>query len=110
MLALRLSQWAWRHHLRPVALALKALVRHHWRIDVHPGAVAGRGLVLGRGVTITGGDGPHQPWLGADVTVGEGATIVGPVAIGDDARIAANAYVVADVPSGHQVAGIWTGI
>jgi len=47
--------------------------------------------------------GPH---LGDRVFVGTGAKILGPVTIGDGARIGANAVVIDDVPAGTTVVGV----
>lgn len=47
----------------------------------------------------------NGPTLGDRVTVGTGARVIGPVAIGNGATIGANAVVVTDVPSGTTVVG-----
>ena len=46
------------------------------------------------------------PQLGARVSVGAGAKILGPVVVGSGAQIGANAVVLADVPPGGSVVGI----
>ena len=46
------------------------------------------------------------PTIERDVSIGTGAKIIGPVRIGDGARIGANAVVVDDVPAGATVAGV----
>lgn len=51
-------------------------------------------------------DGQSQPHLGNRVLVGAGAKIIGPVTIGDDAKIGANAVVVDNVPPGAVAVGI----
>jgi serine O-acetyltransferase len=83
----------------------------------HPtGVVIGSGVVVGRdarvqqGITLgaarsrTGTDG--DPVVGDDVYLGAGARVLGPVRIGDRARIGANAVVLADVPDGASAVGV----
>ncbi|MEV0900577.1 serine O-acetyltransferase EpsC [Actinoplanes sp. NPDC049802] len=99
-------------------------------IEIHPGAVVGRRLFIdhGAGVVIgetarigddvtmyhqvtLGGRGwqrdakgsRRHPAVGDRVTLGVGATVLGPVRIGDGAEIGAMALVVADVPAGARV-------
>ena len=59
------------------------------------------------GVTIGGRKGIETvPVLGQDVVVGCGATLLGPISIGDGAMIGAGAVVLHDVPVGATVAGV----
>ncbi len=125
----RLSHWLWRHRLRWPARALAHLGRWLTGIEIHPGARLGRrlfidhgmGVVIGEtaevgddctlyhGVTLGGTrweKGKRHPTLGRDVVVGAGAKILGPITIGDGARIGSNAVVVKDVPAGATVVGV----
>jgi len=83
----------------------------------HPtGVVIGSGVVIGRearvqqGITLgaarsrTGQDG--DPVLGDDVYLGAGARVLGPVRVGDRARIGANAVVLTDVPDDASAVGV----
>ncbi|MEM7527213.1 MAG: DapH/DapD/GlmU-related protein [Pseudomonadota bacterium] len=45
------------------------------------------------------------PTIGERVTIGTGAKVLGPITIGDDARIGANSVVLSDVPAGATVVG-----
>ena len=83
----------------------------------HPNGVVIGGLcVIGRNCTIyqqvtLGYRGDHdpsdgQPRLGDNVLVGAGAKILGPITIGDGARIGANAVVVTDIPAGALAVGV----
>ena len=115
--------------LRLPARLLSQLARAATGIEIHPGARLGRrmfidhgmGVVIGEtavvgddvmlyhGVTLGGRSlnrGKRHPTLGDRVTVGAGAKVLGPVWIGDDAQIGANAVVVKDVPAGAVAVGI----
>ena len=78
------------------------------------GQVVADGLVeIGPGTTIApfvtiglrAGD-VRGPTIGADVSIGTGAKLIGPVRVGDGAQIGANAVVVSDVAPGTTVAGV----
>ena len=98
-------------------------------IEIHPGATIlrrffidhGMGVVIGEtaeigddctlyhGVTLGGtswNKGKRHPTLGKGVVVGAGAKILGPIVIGDGARVGSNAVVVKDVPPGATAIGI----
>ncbi|MEE8481982.1 MAG: serine O-acetyltransferase [Acidiferrobacterales bacterium] len=125
----RLSHLLWRLRLRLIARLLSQLTRWLTGIEIHPGAVIGKrffidhgmGVVIGEtaeigddctlyhGVTLGGTTWQRQkrhPTLGNDVVVGAGAKVLGPILIGDGARIGSNSVVVKDVPAGASVVGI----
>jgi len=67
----------------------------------------GPGTVLGPWITLGLKEGNIQgPTLGHNVFVGTGAKLIGPVTVGSNARIGANAVVTADVPDGAKVGGV----
>jgi serine O-acetyltransferase len=71
-------------------------------------AEIGRRVTLYQGVTLGGTGfqrGKRHPTLGDNVTVGSGAKLLGPIAVGDGAKIGANTVVVEDVPPGSTVVG-----
>jgi len=71
-------------------------------------AEIGRRVTLYQGVTLGGTGfqpGKRHPTLGDNVTVGSGAKLLGPIAVGDDAKIGANTVVVEDVPPCSTVVG-----
>lgn len=67
----------------------------------------GANCYVHQGVTI-GWDykGERGPIIGDDVFVGAGAAILGPVTVGNGARIGANAVVLCDVPAGATAVGV----
>ncbi len=113
----------------PVApRALAYMTRSITGVEIHPAAKIGgeffidhgSGVVIGetteigrrvtlyQGVTLGGTGfqrGKRHPTLGDNVTVGSGAKLLGPIAVGDGAKIGANTVVVEDVPPGSTVVG-----
>jgi serine O-acetyltransferase len=83
-------------------------IEHFGGIIVSGDAVIGDDVVLRHGVTLglkrTNERG--APRIGNRVDIGAGAKILGPVTIGDDAVIGANAVVLRDVPAGALAVGI----
>ncbi len=125
----RAAHWMWTHHLRVPARLLSQHARSRTGIEIHPGAQIGRrvfidhgmGVVIGEtavvgddvllfhGVTLGGtsmSPGKRHPTVGDRVVVGAGAKVLGPVVIGSNARIGANAVVVKDVPECATAVGI----
>ena len=76
-------------------------------VVVHSQTVMGARVHIDQCVTI-GGNGVAfgVPVIGSDVYIGAGAKLLGPIKIGDNCVIAANAVVLRDVPSGSVVAGV----
>jgi len=125
----RVSHQLWVWGLRWLARMLSLLARWFTGIEIHPGARIGRrffidhgmGVVIGEtaeigddctlyhGVTLGGTSWQKEkrhPTLGNNVVVGAGAKILGPITIGDNARVGSNSVVVKDVPAGATVVGI----
>jgi serine O-acetyltransferase len=100
--------------LTGIELPCEATLGRRFRIDHFGGivisgdAVFGDDCVIRNGVTVglknTGQRG--SPRLGNRVDVGAGAKILGPITIGDDVLIGANAVVLTDVPSYSIAVGI----
>ena len=92
-----------------VQLGRRVIIEHQAGIVVHGSAVIGDDCILRQGVTIgnVSMDRPLEaPTIGDRVNIGAGAKILGPVCIGNDAVIGANAVVLDDVPDGMTVVGI----
>jgi serine O-acetyltransferase len=129
LLVYRLSQRMWGGGLKWPARFLSFLGRWFTGIEIHPGATIGRrffidhgmGVVIGEtaeigddctvyhGVTLGGtswNKGKRHPTLERGVVVGAGAKILGPITVGEGAKIGSNAVVVRDVPPGATAVGI----
>jgi serine O-acetyltransferase len=125
----RVAHCLWRWRLKLLARVLAQLTRWLTGIEIHPGATIGNrffidhgmGVVIGEtaeigddctlyhGVTLGGTSwekAKRHPTLGKNVVVGAGAKILGPIIIGDNARVGSNSVVVKDVPAGATVVGI----
>ncbi len=114
-----------------VPQAISRLIRHlysaevHWKAKISPGVsiVHGNGLVISRdatvgpgcilfhNVTLGRGIDPNTravgaPTLGANVHVGPGATLIGPIRIGDGSKIMAGAVVTESIPANSLVRSI----
>jgi len=102
----------WNQFTTGVDIAPAARIGPGFRISHGTGIVVGNGVVIGRdcllmqNVTLGAptlariGD---MPRLGDRVTVGAGASVIGPVEVGDDVFVGAHALVTEDVPSGSKV-------
>jgi serine O-acetyltransferase len=79
---------------------------HQSGIVIHPQAVIGDRCLVRQNVTLgrgTLGRDHDAPRVGADVTLGSGAVLVGRITVGDRARIGPNAVVMTNVPAGATV-------
>ena len=115
---------------------ISQITRFFTGVEIHPGAKIGKNLFIDHGMGVVigetseignnvtiyhavtlGGSSPsidserqrhekRHPTIGDDVVIGSGAQIIGPVKVGNNARIAANAVVVKDVPENATMIGI----
>ncbi|WP_417657314.1 serine O-acetyltransferase [Pseudidiomarina aestuarii] len=125
----RLSHRLWRWRWYWLARMISHLSRWFTGIEIHPGARIGRrffidhgmGVVIGEtaeigddvtiyhGVTLGGTSwarGKRHPTLKNGVVIGAGAKVLGPIEVGQNARIGSNAVVVKNVPADTTVMGI----
>lgn len=125
----RIAHGLYKIKLFFLARLVSQLGRFFTGIEIHPGAKIGKGLFIdhGMGVVIgetaeigdnvtiyhgvtlggTGKDkGKRHPTVGNNVIIGCGAKILGPISIGDGAKIGANSVVLKDVPKGKTAVGI----
>ncbi len=131
-----LSNFFYKAGFDLVARIISQTVRFFTGIEIHPGAKIGKNLFIDHGMgvvigetseigdnvtiyqTVTlGGSSPsidserqrhekRHPTIGNDVVIGSGAQIIGPIKVGNGARIAANAVVVKDVEDNATMVGI----
>lgn len=125
----RLAHWLYKRGFRFVARAVSQWSRFWTGIEIHPGAVIGRRLVIDHGSGIVIGEtaelgndvllyqgctlggtgkerGKRHPTLGDHVMVGSGAKVLGPITIGRFSRVAAGAVVLCDVPEDCTAVGV----
>ena len=125
----RVAHFFYRHKLFFLARCVSQLSRHMTGIEIHPGAVIGHRLVIDHGMGIVigetteigddcllyhgvtlGGTGKDQgkrhPTIGSNVMIACGAKVLGPFTVGDNARIAANAVVLREVPADATAVGV----
>ena len=124
-----LSHWCYGHKLFFIARFVSQFAKWLTGVEIHPAATIGRrlvidhgtGIVIGatteigddcliyQGVTLGGTgvmQGKRHPTLGNNVMVGSGAKVLGPIKIGDNARVAANSVVLREVPDNSTVVGV----
>ena len=119
-----------------IARIISQTIRFFTGIEIHPGAKIGKNLFIDHGMGVVigetseigdnvtiyhnvtlGGSSPsidserqrhekRHPTIGNDVVIGSGAQIIGPIKVGNNSRIAANAVVVKDVQENATMVGI----
>ena len=125
----RLAHWLYTHSMKFLGRWVSQFAKRRTGVEIHPAATIGRRLVIDHGTGIVigataeigddcllyqnvtlGGTGAHKgkrhPTLGNNVMVGAGAKVLGPFKVGDNARIAANAVVLTEVPPNSTVVGV----
>ena len=127
----RVAHWLFEARMFFLARFINHISRFLTAIDIHPGAKIGHHLFIDHGFTVIGetseiGDnvtiyqcvtlggtnptngvgGKRHPTLSDNVIVGSGAQILGPIVIGQRARVGANAVVTDDVPEGATMVGV----
>ncbi len=127
----RIAHWLFEARMFFLARLVNHLSRFFTAIDIHPGAKIGRHLFIDHGFTVIGETaeignnvtiyqcvtlggtnpangvgGKRHPTLLDNVIVGSGAQILGPITVGQRARVGANAVVTDDVPEGATMVGV----
>ena len=125
----RVAHWLYEHKHFFLARWVSQHGRHKTGIEIHPGAKIGKclfidhgmGIVFGEtteigdnctiyhGVTLggTGKDtGKRHPTLGNNVLIGAGTKVLGPVFIGDNARVGAGSVVLRNLPANCTAVGV----
>ncbi len=125
----RFSHFMWKHHLKLIGRFISYIARFITGIEIHPAATIGKRLFIDHGMGVVIGEtakigddvtiyhdvtlggtslseGLRHPQIGNGVIIGAGAQLLGPVKIGDNARIGSNAVVVKDVEAEKTVVGV----
>jgi serine O-acetyltransferase len=125
----RFSHWLNLQNIAFLPRFLSHLTRFFTGIEIHPGAVIGKGVFIDHGMGVVIGEtaivgddvviyqgatlggtgkesGKRHPTLGDRVIVGAGAKILGNIAIGNDVRVGAGSIVLKDVPTACTVVGV----
>lgn len=125
----RAAHALWRRGAKLPARTLAQAARFATGVEIHPAARIGPGLFIDHGAGVVIGEtavvgcdvtlyhgvtlggtsldpGKRHPTVGDRVTVGAGAKVLGPVVVGDDSRIGANAVLVRSVADHSVVVGV----
>lgn len=123
------AMWNKSDRLKLPARLLSQAARSITGIEIHPGAQLGRRMFIDHGMGVVIGEtaevgedvmmyhgttlggvsldkGKRHPTVGDRVTIGAGAKVLGPITLGNDSQIGANAVVVRDVPDGVTAVGV----
>lgn len=125
----RLAHWLYGRRVVLIPRFISHLTRFLTGIEIHPGAVIGKGVFIDHGMGVVIGEtaivgdycliyqgvtlggtgketGKRHPTLGQSVVVGAGAKILGNIQIGDYARIGAGSIVLRPVPAHCTAVGV----
>lgn len=125
----RKAHWFYQHGHKFIARWISQRARHKTGIEIHPGATIGKGLFIDHGMGVVIGEtteigdnctlyqnvtlggtgkehGKRHPTLGNNVMIGSGAKVLGPFKVGDNARVAAGAVVLDEVPANATAVGV----
>ena len=125
----RAAHWLWEHHAKLLGRLVSELSRWLTGIEIHPGAKIGRRLFIDHGMGVVFGETveigndvliyqgvtlggtslkkeKRHPTLEDHVMVSAGASVIGPVRIGEGSRIGAGAVVVSSAPPWSTIVGI----
>ncbi len=125
----RPAHFLYKHKRKFLARWLSQTVRFWTGIEIHPGAVIGKGLFIDHGMSVIIGEtsvigddctiyqgvtlggtgketGKRHPTLGNNVMIGSGAKVLGPFTVGDNSKIAAGAVVLSEVPPNSTCVGV----
>lgn len=125
----RVAHFLWTHKLCFLARLISHINRWLTGIEIHPGAKIGRrffidhgmGVVIGetseigndvlmyQGVVLGGvtlEKKKRHPTIGNGVVIGAGAILLGPIEVGNRAKIGSGSVVIKSVPPGATVVGV----
>ena len=125
----RITHYLWKKNFKFTARVMSQLSRFFTGVEIHPGAVIGKGFFIDHGMGVVIGEtseigenvtiyhgvtlggtsftkGKRHPTIGNNVTIGAGAKILGPLTVGENSKVGANSVVIRDVPPNSTVVGI----
>ena len=125
----RISNWLWGKGWKISGRFVSYLSRFLTGIEIHPGATIGNRFFIDHGMGVVIGEtakigddvtiyhdvtlggtsltkGIRHPQIGNNVIIGAGAQLLGPIHVGDNARVGSNAVVIKDVQKETTVVGI----
>ncbi len=125
----RIAHFLYRRKLYFLARFVSQTSRFLTGIEIHPGAKIGKCLFIDHGMGVVIGEtaevgdyciifhqvtlggtgkqkGKRHPTVGNRVMISTGAKVLGPIHLGDDSKVGANAVVLKDVPAGATAVGI----
>ena len=125
----RVAHWLWRQRRQALAHFLQSRASSLFGVDIHPGAVIGKGIFIDHGTGVVIGEtavvedgvsmlhgvtlggtgkerGDRHPKVRRGVLLGAGAKVLGNIEIGACAKIAAGSVVLSAVPAGCTAAGV----
>ena len=130
MIRHRIAHYFYEKNHTTLARWISQRSRKKTGIEIHPGAKIGKNLFIDHGMAVVigetaeigdnchmyhnitlGGTGNEKerkrhPTVGNNVIIGTGATVLGPVVIGDGAKIGAGALVLKDIPANSTAVGV----
>ncbi|SKA84138.1 serine O-acetyltransferase [Clostridium sp. USBA 49] len=129
IIAYRIAHSFYKKKFYFIARLISQAARFFTGIEIHPGAKIGKGLFIDHGMGVVIGEtaeigndvviyhgvtlggtgketGKRHPTIGNNVVIGAGAKVLGPIYIGDNSKIGANAVVLADIPCNSTAVGI----
>lgn len=125
----RAAHFLYKHKMKFLARWVSQTTRFFTGIEIHPGAVLGRGVFIDHGMGVVIGEtavvgndctiyqgatlggtgkekGKRHPTIGNNVMIGSGAKVLGPFTVGDNSKIAAGAVVLSEVPPDSTCVGV----
>lgn len=125
----RITHALWGMRVPFIPRFLSQITRMLTGIEIHPGAVIGRGLFIDHGMGVVVGEtaiignnvtlfqgvtlggtgketGKRHPTIEDNVVVGTGAKVLGNICVGANSYVGANAVVLRDVPPNSTVVGV----
>ena len=125
----RIAHWLWKQGRETLAFHLQSRMSELFQVDIHPAAKFGRGVFLDHGTGVVIGEtavigddvsmlhgvtlggtgatrGDRHPKIGRGVLLGAGAKVLGPIEIGEYAKVASGSVVLKPVPPHTTVAGV----